>query len=152
VSGDPTLDRILAALADQAVAGREAARATLEAIAVEVGETGDALHRCLLGHYLADLQNDAAEELGWDLRALAAAAGLSDARLKTFHASLSVAGFMPSLQLNVAESYQRIGNAEAARRHLGFAEAALPALPEDGYGKMIRAGVARLHGRLDVAP
>jgi hypothetical protein len=149
VSGDPTLERILAALAGQAVAGREATRDVLTAIAADVGKSGDPLHRCILGHYLADLQDDPAEELAWDLRALDAAAGLTDARLKAFHASLSVAGFLPSLQLNVAESYHRTGAANAARGHLDLATAALPALPNDGYGKMIRTGVARLRAKLD---
>jgi hypothetical protein len=77
--------------------------------------------------------------LAWDLRALAAADQAGDER---------VAAFYPSLHLNLAEAYRQVGEPGAAREHLAHARAVLDRLPEDGYGRLIRAGVARLEGRL----
>lgn len=101
------------------------------------GLGGGPLHRCVLAHHLADLQDDVAAELDWDLRALDLA-GDVDAR-----------GFTASLQLNVADAYRRLGDVAAARTHATLALAACSELEDDGYGRMIRAGVARLAERLD---
>lgn len=49
---------------------REEARQRLLDLWAEIGEHGDPLHRCTLAHYLADTQDDPADELAWDLRAL----------------------------------------------------------------------------------
>ena len=58
---------------------REEARNRLGEIWSEIGEDGDSLHRCTLAHYMADAQDDPADELAWDLRALTAADGLTAA-------------------------------------------------------------------------
>lgn len=52
---------------------REEARHRFLGLWAELGEHGDPLHRCTLAHYLADTQDDPADELAWDLRALTAA-------------------------------------------------------------------------------
>lgn len=62
-----------------------------------------------------DLQEDALQELDWDLRALNAAGKLTDERVQKFHPSLTVAGFLPSLHLNVADSAFRAGDLEIAQ-------------------------------------
>ncbi|WP_326696378.1 hypothetical protein OG909_02960 [Streptomyces sp. NBC_01754] len=59
---------------------REEARDRFGILWAEIGEAGDALHRCTLAHYMADAQDDPEDELAWDLRALAAAEGLTEAR------------------------------------------------------------------------
>ncbi|MEQ4303710.1 hypothetical protein ABNF97_20420 [Plantactinospora sp. B6F1] len=126
-------------------AGRtEAARERLTELWERIGPTGDPFHRCTLAHYLADLQDDPAEELRWDLRALEAADTLTDERVQRHDSSFQVAAFRPSLQLNLAEDYRKLGRPDRAREHLTLARDALPALGDDPYGQMIRDGVERL--------
>jgi hypothetical protein len=127
---------------------RGEARRRFAALWEEIGEDGDPLHRVTLAHYMADVQDDPADELDWDLRALAAADSLTDERAQAHHATLAVRGFYPSLHLNVADDCRRLGRLDDARRHLGLAEAALPDLPDGGYGDLIRSGIARLRERL----
>ncbi|WP_280406843.1 hypothetical protein, partial [Nocardia carnea] len=86
------------------------ARARLLEIWTAIGVAGDALHRCTLAHYLADLYDDPAQALAWDIRALDAADSLGDDRARQYHASLQVAGFYPSLHLNLADNYRRLGS------------------------------------------
>jgi hypothetical protein len=103
----------------------------------------DPFHRCALAHYAADVQDDPADELRWDLQAMAAADAVGD--------RLAVRGFYPSLHLNLADVYRRIGDAARATDHLDRARATLDVLPDDGYGRMIRGGIARCAARLDPA-
>ena len=56
--------------------------------------------------------------------------------------------FYPSLHLNLADVYRRLGGGPQARRHLALAQAAVGALDDDGYGRMIREGIARCAARL----
>jgi tetratricopeptide (TPR) repeat protein len=145
---DPMMERITAAIAlAQSGERAEAARA-FEALWAEIGADGDPFHRCTLAHFMADVQDDPEQELLWDQRALAAADGLDDDRAQAWHPSLQVRGFYPSLHLNLAEDYRKLGRPEQARAHLEQATAALDALPDDGYGQLIRGGVARLAERL----
>ena len=52
---------------------RSTARQELEAMWAEVEQgRGDDFHRCVIAHFLADLEDDARDELRWDERALAA--------------------------------------------------------------------------------
>lgn len=133
-AGDPLLERIAAAVA----VGHTESRTTARTLLSELWESSATpLHRCVVAHHLADLQDDVAGELAWDLRALAAADEF-DAR-----------GFAASLQLNVADAYRRLGDLTAARSHHALALAACSELEDDGYGRMITAGVARLAERLD---
>lgn len=108
----------------------------------------DPFHRCTLAHYAADLEPETADELRWDLRALAAADEVTEERARAHHASLSIEGFYPSLYLNLGDDYRRLGDVATARRHLELGRAALPALPDDGYGGMIRHGLEVLAERL----
>jgi hypothetical protein len=141
----------LGAAQERAVAGdRAGAVACFTALWEEIGEDGDALHVVSLAHYLADLQDDPRAELDWDLRALRAAERLTDDRAKRHHDSLAVRGFYPSLHLNLAADYAKLGDRPAALKHLAAAEAALVDLPADGYGNMIRGGIERL--RAELAP
>lgn len=106
--------------------GREgdtgSARRDLLDIWFEIGAAGDPFHRCTLAHYLADLHESPAESLIWDVRALDAADALSDERAQRYHAGLRVAGFYPSLHLNIADDLRRLGAFGAAAEHLDRAE------------------------------
>ncbi|WP_348769838.1 hypothetical protein [Rhodococcus sp. PAMC28707] len=61
-------------------------RDRLVALWERVGASGDPLHRCTIGHYVADLCEDAAEALTWDIRALDAADMSTDDRVEAHHA------------------------------------------------------------------
>jgi hypothetical protein len=114
----------------------------------EISAAPDALHIVSLAHYMADVQDDPAQELCWDLRALDAADSLTDARAQEHHASLQVAGFYPSLHLNLAADYRKLGRDAEAVEHLTKAEASVGTLADDGYGRMIRGAIERLRAEL----
>ncbi|MCX5414119.1 hypothetical protein [Streptomyces sp. NBC_00059] len=76
-SGDVVMTRIGQAIMLLHAGDREEARNRFGIIWSEIGEHGDALHRCTLAHYMADAQDDPGDELAWDLRALTAAQGLA---------------------------------------------------------------------------
>lgn len=150
---DPVMVRIGEAQ-QRALAGDRPGAVTLFSAAwAEIGgEQGDPLHVVSIAHYLADLQDDPARELEWDLRALRAADALTDERAQRYHGSLAVRGFYPSLHLNVAADHAKLGDRPAALRHLARAEAALSDLPGGEYGEVIRGGITRLRAELGTRP
>ncbi|WP_448608346.1 hypothetical protein [Geodermatophilus sp. URMC 60] len=128
---------------------REAARHQFAKIWDEIGgEGGDPLHRCTLAHAMADVQDDVRDELVWDQRALAAADLITDARAAQAGVTLPVAGLYPSLHLNVSECYRKLGDLARAREHLQQAQAAIGVLGDDGYGRLVRAGLEQVAERL----
>lgn len=112
------------------------------------GEQGDPLYVCVLAHSMADVQDDVAEELVWDLRALSAADHITDERAAQAGVPLSVTGLYPSLHLNLGECYRKLGDLDRAREHLDHARATIGALGDDDYGKLIRDGLEQLAERL----
>jgi hypothetical protein len=142
---DPVMQRISEAL-NLFNAGRRAeAREAFAAIWADI-EGGDAFHQCALAHYMADAQDDPADELEWDRRALAAADRIVKERPDA--AGLTVLSFYPSLHLNLADVMHRTGDLTGAKRHLQQAQQASDALADDNYGQMIRGGIERLAKRL----
>ncbi|MFN3807401.1 hypothetical protein [Asticcacaulis sp.] len=127
---------------------RSRARSELEALWSSLGKDPDALHVCVLSHFLADLQDDVLQELKWDIRALQSAGQLTDDRLREFHPSLSVAGFLPSLHLNLADAYFRSGDLESAQMHLKTCYAVEAGLSDSSYDTLTRKGIANLAARL----
>lgn len=119
----------------------DGARRRLVEVWEKVGVSGDPFHRCTLAHYLADLYDHPAEALVWDIRALDAAASITDERAQAHHQSLQIAGFYPSLHLNIADNLRRLGAFDAALEHISCAEAHSDALADDGYGTMIRTAI-----------
>ncbi|MFH8976760.1 hypothetical protein [Streptomyces sp. NPDC017890] len=129
---------------------REEARHRFLGLWAELGEHGDPLHRCTLAHYLADTQDDPGDELAWDLRALSAAEELTEDRLTgRRRGTLAARALYPSLHLNLAADYDRLGHREAARVHLRRARGAAEVLASDRYGDGVRAAIDRLERRLD---
>ncbi|MEU5563397.1 tetratricopeptide repeat protein [Micromonospora musae] len=112
------------------------------------GEQGDPLHVCVLAHSMADVQDDVHQELLWDLRALAAADLLTDARVTQAGVTLPVAGLYPSLHLNLAECYRKLGDLDRAREYLQRAQAGMGALGDDEYAQLIRGGLDRVAQQL----
>jgi tetratricopeptide (TPR) repeat protein len=128
---------------------REAARCLFSEVWEQIGgERGDPFYRCALAHSMADVQDDVDNELCWDQRALQAADLLTDERVADAGVTSPVAGFYPSLHLNLGECYRKLGDYDQARRHLEAGLAAIDALPDDGYGRMISGGLERLAQRL----
>ncbi|GIJ43805.1 hypothetical protein Val02_06910 [Virgisporangium aliadipatigenens] len=120
--------------------GREGDPAAARELLAELwDEADDPVQRCAIAHYAADVQESVAEELAWDLRALAVVPEQPDARFT---------GFLPSLHLNLTDAYRRLGDLDAARRHLAFATEHAPVLPDDDYGRMIRGGIDNQRGLL----
>jgi len=127
---------------------RQNARQLFAELAEQIGPDGDALHRVALAHAMADVQDDARDELAWDLRALQAADAVTDERAAQAGVAGPVAGFYPSLHLNLGEDYRRLGDLPAARRHLELGQVAAAVLRDDGYSRMIGGGLERLAARL----
>ncbi|GII80787.1 hypothetical protein Sru01_57690 [Sphaerisporangium rufum] len=150
---DSTLARIGEAVALHHQQGeREAAREAFARIWEDIGgEQGDPLHVCVLAHSMADVQDDVRQELMWDLRALAAADLVTDERAAEAGVTLSVAGLYPSLYLNVADCHRKLGDLDRAREYLRKAQAEIGVLADDGYGRLIRGGLARLAEELGEA-
>ncbi|MCY0954319.1 hypothetical protein [Streptomyces sp. H27-S2] len=157
-SEDAVMTRIGQAVILLHAGDREEARNRLGEIWSEIGEEGDSLHRCTLAHYMADAQDDPADELAWDLRALTAAnapatgaapgEGIPAGRTPHHEPRLAMRVFYPSLHLSLAADYVKLRRPEAARVHLARARAATGALSDDGYGNGVRAAIARLERRL----
>ncbi|MFD3610157.1 hypothetical protein ACFWXA_19145 [Streptomyces atroolivaceus] len=152
VPGDAVMTRIGQAIMLLHAGDREEARNRFGVIWSEIGERGEALHRCTLAHYMADTQDDPGDELAWDLRALTAAEGLTGAMVTDTAArhrdTDAVRALVPSLHLNLAEDYMKLQRFEAARLHLDRAWNAVGVLEDDGYGGGVRAALGRMEQRL----
>ena len=111
----------------------------------------DQAQRCILAHYLADLEDDLAAEVAWDEQALTAFANVHDADLAPVGIP-AAAGLAPSLHLNLGDGYLRQCQLTQARDQLAAGPAALSALPDSGYGAMIRRGLTGLQERLANQP
>ncbi|MFJ1748072.1 hypothetical protein ACIOJD_17755 [Streptomyces sp. NPDC088116] len=138
---DPTMEAIGQAVTEGRAGDGASARRKLLSLWHATGVTGDPLHRCSLAHYLADLHEDPAQALAWDVRALDAADAVTDQRVQEHHAGLHIAGFYPSLHLNLADNYRRLGSFEAATEHIDAATAHAPSLPRDPYGDLLRGAI-----------
>lgn len=131
---------------------RDAARQLFTMVGADIGgEDGDPLYRCALAHSMADVQDDAHDELVWDLRALAAADLVTDERAAQSGVESPVAAFYPSLHLNLAECHRKLGDIDQAREHLRRGQTIVGTLPEDGYGRTIKDALDRLAERLQSA-
>lgn len=155
----PATDPTMTAITTAVTRGRDGdvarAREDLLAIWADIGVLGDPLRRCTLAHHLADLYADPAAALVWDVRALDAAVALTDQRAQEHHASLQVAGFYPSLHLNLADDLRRLGAFETAAEHITAAEEHTAALPSGAYGDMIRTAISEVRAAItarDTAP
>lgn len=138
---DPTMAAIGQAVAESRTGDIVSARRKLLDLWSAIGVTGDPLHRCTLAHYVADLYEDPAQALAWDVRALDAADAATEERVQEHHAGVHLAGFYPSLHLNLADNYRRLGSFEAAAEHIDAAKEHVPSLPQDAYGDTLRTAL-----------
>ena len=87
----------------------------------------------IAAHYLARVQPDTRSTLEWNERALSHARRCPPEQVR---------GFMPSLHLNLGKSYEDTGDLARAAASYAHAAACLDALDDDGYGALVRRGVA----------
>ncbi|MDG4839251.1 hypothetical protein O7631_22250 [Micromonospora sp. WMMD967] len=149
-TSDPTMTRIVEAVQLGQAGDPTEARHRLTALWDEIGAAGDALHRCTVAHYLADLQETPEVEVVWDERALAAVTDLTDERAQQHHHALQVRAFLPSLHLNLADVHRRLRDPDRARAHLSTARSLAEHLPADQYGDLVRAGIQHVDRALAV--
>ena len=123
------------------------ARSELEAIWARVNPD-DRFHRCVVAHYLADAQEHPAEELRYDVLALAAARSATAAEFDDRFPGVTLGGFLPSLHLNLAASYERVGELTLARVHAHEAAEAAARLPPTDLGELTRKAIERIARRL----
>ncbi|MGQ0680419.1 MAG: hypothetical protein ACT4OM_12320 [Actinomycetota bacterium] len=144
---DPTLNRIKDAMRLFHRAERQEARSRLLTLWDELGEESDEFHRCVLAHYMADTQDDPLEELAWDRRALEVAETVS--RDRQDPTASAVRAFFPSLHLNLADGYRRMGDFDQARRHVEQGIQDSGVLSFDAYGQNVRAGLNRVEAQIE---
>ncbi|MFI0262502.1 hypothetical protein ACH4OW_26070 [Streptomyces sp. NPDC017056] len=148
-TGDVVLTRIGQAVMLHRGGDREEARNRLSELWAEVGPGGDAFHRCTLAHYIAGTQDDPADELDWDLKALATARGTpGERRRPARRTARAVAALLPSLHLSLAADYAALGRRPEARTQLDRAREAVAALADDAYVRGVRQAIERLAARV----
>lgn len=144
------MPRILEAVALQQRGDNAEARSVLIALWHET-EENHALERCILAHYLADLETSLEGSLQWNRLALSAAETLRALDVEEVFPGVALRAFFPSLHLNLAEDYRLLGDRISAGRHLAEARAALTGLEDEGLVGMIRGGVERMERTLSEA-
>lgn len=97
-------------------------------------EASNDLERLTAAHYLARHQPTIQDKLHWDEIALNLAKEIG---------ADEVNALLPSLYLNVAKCHEDLNNLDAAREHYLLAQRFAAFLPDDGYGNMIRSGIAK---------
>ena len=150
---DPVMSTVGEAIGLGQSGDRKRARELLGLAWEQVGPDGDPLHRVGIAHSMADVQDDLEDELTWDLRALEAADGLTDERVTEGGIAAPVAGFYPSLHLNLGEVYRKLGRRTEAADHRDRGLAAAHTLgwvaePADGYQAQVLDALHRLGERL----
>lgn len=103
----------------------------------------DDVDRCVAAHYLARQQGSPEATFRWNREALDRAAAVEDDRVR---------GFYPSLYLNMGKSCEDLGRRDDARRYYELAAGSVDALSDDGYGALVRRGIAAGLRRTDTAP
>lgn len=130
---------------------RAGARAVYAALWADLDAAGDddPMHRVWVAHVTADAQDEPAEQVRWDLVALASA---DDAAERGGVDGVAVRTFYPSLHLNLGEGFRRLGDDRRAREHLGEAERHLRGHPADDELAGIEAAVLALRQRIESPP
>lgn len=95
-------------------------------------EASDDFEKFTAAHYVARHQNSVADKLQWDKTALSFALKINEG---------SVDETYPSLYLNIAKCYEDLKQADKATEYYHLALSYANALPDDGYGNMIKQGI-----------
>jgi tetratricopeptide (TPR) repeat protein len=97
-------------------------------------ESANDFEKIISAHYVARHQKNIKDKLKWDEMALQLALKMNDESMKTNY---------PSLYLNIAKCYEDLLDFPNARLNYKSALLFAKALPDDGYGNMIRNGIAK---------
>jgi hypothetical protein len=139
MTADPIVTEMIAAVAVANGGDRAGGRSRLEALLARLDDDPDRFYECVLSHHLADVQDDLADELAWDLRALDAALRCDEERHQA-----SIAGSMASLHASLATDYYKLGDFARSREHLSAARSFTGHLADDAYGRLVLGGIERL--------
>jgi hypothetical protein len=85
-------------------------------------------------HYVARHQQTIDDKLHWDKTALQHALNIQEQE--------TVKAVLPSLYLNIAKCHEDLGDIDQAKTNYRSASASAAFLPDDGYGTMIKKGIA----------
>jgi tetratricopeptide (TPR) repeat protein len=96
-------------------------------------ESTNDFERFTSAHYVARHQNHVSRKLEWDLVALNLALKINDP---------SVEEVLPSLYLNIAKCYEDLNDFKNAKINYRLALSFTNSLPDDGYGSMVKKGIA----------
>lgn len=99
----------------------------------------DDFEASIAAHYVARHQSSPETALLWNQISLDRANLASKEKVRSFY---------PSLYLNMGKSHEDFDQWEQAQHFYKLAEVSLSALPDDGYGKMVRDAVQRGLNRL----
>lgn len=97
-------------------------------------EAENDLEKFISAHYFARHQKSIADKLKWDETALSHAL-----KVKT----IDITGGLPSLYLNIAKGHEDLENYEKAKLFYNEANTFAELLPNDGYGSLLRSGIAK---------
>jgi hypothetical protein len=147
VTTDPIVTEMMAAVAMAQGGDRAGGRSRLEALLARFEDDPDSFYECVLSHHLADVQDDLADELAWDLRALDSALSCTEARHQA-----SIAGSMASLHASLGYDFLKLRDVARSREHLAEARGFTSHLADDAYGRMVLGGIERLARHLDALP
>jgi hypothetical protein len=143
---DPTLDRIHHGFRLFCRGERAEGRQILLEMWEQLDAKKDVFHRCVAAHYLADTEDDVQAELEWDRKALAEAESIGEDRS---HPSVAaVRAFYPSLHLNLADDFRRLGDFERARHHVDQGSGYVEHLGIDAYGQTVRSALLRVDAQI----
>ncbi len=127
----------------------EAARVCFDQLWISTSPV-DLFHRCVIAHYMADLQTDPDKELWWDTQALQAAQAAAPESFDDRIPGVTHRAFLPSLHLNLAASHERLGHLDEARQQAQLASRTLDALQPSPLSEMTRAAIERICNKLGV--
>lgn len=134
------MDGLMTRLGAVLAGAPETRKQDLDALWAEL-DADDHAARCIAAHYIADAQDDLDAEVQWDELSLTEVVLTCDDELQAIHPTLSVAGFLPSLHLNLADGYRRQGRftdaADQLRQSREF-DFALDGAADPGYSAGIR--------------
>jgi rifampin ADP-ribosylating transferase len=97
-------------------------------------EAANDFEKFTAAHYVARHQKSVADKLKWDETALQLALKINDKSVKES---------LPSLHLNIAKCYEDLNDFENAKTNYQLALSFTNALPDNGYGNMIKGGIMK---------
>jgi len=97
-------------------------------------ESQNSFEKFIAAHYVARHQPTVKDKLEWDERALEFALQPDDDDMKSN---------FPSLYLNIAKCYEDLRDRKNSLKNYQAALSFANALPDDGYGRMIKSGIEK---------